>query len=162
MRHPTGAAAALLFLAWSLTACSGTGGGLFERCVPAEGATASTFDLEGSYTGSLDAEGVRLTLVTSPGEIGGKLTVQHWPTGKSFRSELGASFDTTGTWQLEMASASVKHPMVRLYFDPPKPGLPIPDSLDRLSVGIDEKRTFLYDNADPDTCPDFRLQRHQG
>ncbi|MFJ3173857.1 hypothetical protein ACIPJK_24170 [Streptomyces roseus] len=77
------------------------------------------------------------------------------------RSELGPSFSTSGTWELTRPSGSAQHPLLRLYFDPPKPDLPTPDTIDLLSVGIDAKRTFLYDNADPDTCPDFRLQQRR-
>ncbi|MER5728999.1 hypothetical protein ABT084_11815 [Streptomyces sp. NPDC002138] len=154
----TAAGAALAVLCWPLTAC-GLAGGSDERCVPAPATTASTVDLEGSYEGSLDAKDARLTLTTRPGEGGGTLTVQNWPTGDSFRKELGTSFSTTGTWELDQPSAGSPHALLRLHFDPPKPGLPAPDTTDLLSVGIDAKRTFVYADNDPDTCPDFRLQR---
>ncbi|MDJ0382498.1 hypothetical protein [Streptomyces sp. G-G2] len=155
----TAAGAALAALSWSLTAC-GLGSGTLDRCVPAPATTASTADLEGSYAGSLAAEGTRLTLTTRPGESGGTLTVGNWPTGDSFRKELGASFSTTGTWELDQPSAGSQHALLRLHFDPPKPDLPAPDTIDLLSIGIDAKRTFVYADDDPDTCPDFRLQLH--
>ncbi|WP_123517909.1 hypothetical protein [Streptomyces sp. 2132.2] len=118
----------------------------------------STAELEGSYEGSREAAGTRLTLTTRPGQVGGTLTTENWPTGEAFRDELGPSFSTTGTWELTRPSGSAKHPLLRLHFDAPKPELPSPDTIDLLSVGIDAKRTFIYDNADPDTCPAFRLQ----
>ncbi|MFK0253655.1 hypothetical protein [Streptomyces sp. NPDC090445] len=156
MNHRIRATTALLALTWPLTACGGPG--VFEHCVPEESSTASSAELEGSYEGSLDAKGTRLVLKTRPGESGGTLTVENWPTGDSFRNELGPSFSGTGTWQIARPSGSEKSALLRLHFDPPKPDLPTPDTIDLLSIGIDAKRTFLYDNADPDTCPDFRLQ----
>ncbi|WP_412075622.1 hypothetical protein ACLF6K_06830 [Streptomyces xanthophaeus] len=102
--------------------------------------------------------GARLTLTTRPGESGGTLTAENWPTGDSLRKELGTSFNTTGTWELDQPSAGNRHALLRLYFDPPKPDLPTPDTIDLLSIGIDAKRTFIYADDDPDTCPDFRLQ----
>ncbi|ATZ25812.1 hypothetical protein ACFZBM_13945 [Streptomyces lavendulae] len=154
------AAAALTALAWPLTAC-GLSGGPSERCVPAPATSATTADLEGDYEGSLDAKGTRLTLTTRPGEGGGTLAVENWPTGDSFREELGASFSTTGTWELDRPTAGYRHALLRLHFDPPKPDLPAPHTLDLLSIGIDAERTFVYADKDPDTCPDFRLQRRQ-
>ncbi|MET9887401.1 hypothetical protein ABZZ20_30535 [Streptomyces sp. NPDC006430] len=159
MNHRIRAATALIVLTWPLTACGGSdGAGPFERCVPEESATVSTAELDGSYEGSREAAGARLTLTSRPGQVGGTLTAENWPTGDAFRDELGPSFSTTGTWELTRPSGSTKHPLLRLHFDPPKPDLPTPDTIDLLSVGIDAKRTFIYDNADPDTCPDFRLQ----
>ncbi|MET9885217.1 hypothetical protein ABZZ20_19210 [Streptomyces sp. NPDC006430] len=50
--------------------------------------------------------------------------------------------------------------LLRLHFD--KPELLLPgDTLDKLSIGIDGKRTFVYDDRDPDVCPDFRLRLQQ-
>ncbi|MFE5536478.1 hypothetical protein [Streptomyces sp. NPDC056492] len=159
MNHRIRVATALLALTWPLTACGGSGGaGPSERCVPEEAATVSTSELEGGYEGSREAAGTRLTLTSRPGQAGGTLTTENWPTGDAFRDELGPSFSTTGTWELTRPSGSTKHPLLRLHFDPPKPDLPTPDTIDLLSVGIDEQRTFIYDNADPDTCPAFRLQ----
>ncbi|MET9700795.1 hypothetical protein ABZY31_28320 [Streptomyces sp. NPDC006529] len=153
----TAAGAALAALSWPLTAC-GLADGALERCVPAPATTASTADLAGSYEGSRDAKGTRLTLTTRPGGSGGTLTVENWPTGDSFRKELGTSFNTTGTWEIDRPSDGSPHALLRLDFDPPKPGLPAPDTIDMLSIGIDAKRTFIYADDDPDTCPHFRLQ----
>ncbi|MEU8843776.1 hypothetical protein AB0D97_32425 [Streptomyces roseus] len=159
MNHRIRAATALIALTWPLTACGSSGGtGAFERCVPEESASVSTVELEGRYEGSRSAAGARLTLSPRPGQVGGTLTAENWPTGEAFRDELGPSFGTSGTWELTRPSGSTEHTLLRLHFDPPKPDLPTPDTIDLLSVGIDAKRTFLYDNADPNTCPDFRLQ----
>ncbi|MEF2529407.1 MULTISPECIES: hypothetical protein [Streptomyces] len=159
MKHPIRAATALFLLTWPLTACGVSGGdGLFERCVPEEATRANTAELEGSYEGSQEAKGTRLTLTARPGRSGGTLTVENWPTGDSFRDELGPSFSGTGTWEIDHPSGSAKHPLLRLQFDPPKPDMPTPHTIDLLSIGIDAKRTFIYDNKDPDTCPHFRLQ----
>ncbi|MFD3695655.1 hypothetical protein ACFWUZ_05775 [Streptomyces sp. NPDC058646] len=149
--------AALAVLAGSLTAC---GSGAFERCVP-QASTASAAELAGSYEGSLDAEGVRLTLTAAPGQNrGGTLTVENWPTGGFHTSEPGRAFTGSGTWEIDTGRATKGRSLLRLHFEEPELLLP-GDVLDTLSIGIDSERTFLYDDFDPDVCPDFRLKLRQ-
>lgn len=147
--------AALTVLAGSVTAC---GSNAFERCVPEESTTASAAQLVGTYEGSLKAKGVRLALAATPGQnSGGSLTVENWPTGTPYRSEPGEAFTGSGTWEVESGRPPRSRSLLRLHFEQPEPLLP-GDTLDKLSVGIDAERIFVYDNTDPDVCPDFRLK----
>lgn len=156
LSHRTAAAlAALAVLAGSLTAC---GSGAFERCVPEESTTASAAQLVGTYEGSLKAAGVRLTLTATPNQnSGGTLTVENWPTGSFYRSKPGEAFTGSGTWEVESGRPPKSRSLLRLHFEQPELLLP-GDTLDKLSIGVDAERTFVYDNADPDVCPDFRLR----
>ncbi|MEU9377903.1 hypothetical protein AB0D94_29660 [Streptomyces sp. NPDC048255] len=149
------AAAALAVLVGSLTAC---GSDTFERCVPEESTTAGAAQLAGTYEGSLKAEGVRLTLTADPGgKGGGTLSAENWPTGGFHRAELGEAFSGSGTWEVESGQSPNGRSLLRLHFEKPQLFLP-GDTLDKLSIGIDAERTFVYDNSDPDVCPDFRLK----
>ncbi|MBT2454168.1 hypothetical protein [Streptomyces sp. ISL-86] len=150
--------AALAALVGSLTAC---GSDAFERCVPEESTTASAAQLVGTYEGSLTAKGVRLTLTATPGQnAGGTLTAENWPTGNFYRSKLGEAFTGSGTWEVESGRPPNSRSLLRLHFEQPELFLP-GDTLDKLSIGVDAKRIFVYDNPDPDVCPDFRLQLQQ-
>ncbi|MFD8979740.1 hypothetical protein [Streptomyces sp. NPDC059564] len=152
------ATAALAVLIGSLTAC---GSDSSERCVPEASTTASAAQLVGSYAGSLKAEGTRLTLTATPGaNQGGALTAENWPTGSFYRSKLGETFNGSGTWEVEPARSPDGRSLLRLHFDAPELLLP-GDTLDKLSIGIDAERTFVYDDRDPDVCPDFRLRLHK-
>jgi hypothetical protein len=144
---------ALVVLAGTLSAC---GADAFERCVPEESAEAGGADLAGTYEGKRDAEGVRLTLTTVPRQSGGTLSVENWPTGDYYREELGETFDGSGTWEIDPPSGPEKSPLLRLHFDKPK-ALLRGDTVDLLTIAVDSKRTVVYKNDDPDTCPSFRL-----
>ncbi|WP_370413664.1 hypothetical protein [Streptomyces fradiae] len=90
------ALAALVVLVGSLTAC-GSGVGP-ERCVPEASSTAGAAELVGSYDGSLEAEGVRLTLAGTAGAgQGGTMTAENWPTGSFSRSASTASGPSSTT-----------------------------------------------------------------
>ncbi|MER6994808.1 hypothetical protein [Streptomyces sp. NPDC000410] len=144
---------ALAVLAGTLSGC---GSDVFERCVPEKSAAVSSADLDGTYEGRRDAEGVRLTLTPAAGQAGGTLTAENWPTSDYYRDELGDTFDGSGTWAFDAASAPGKDPLLRLNFDKPRDMLP-GDTVDLLTIGVDAKRTVVYKNDDPDTCPSFRL-----
>ncbi|MBT2408483.1 MULTISPECIES: hypothetical protein [unclassified Streptomyces] len=149
------AAAALAVLCGSLTAC---GSDTFERCVPEASTTASAAQLVGTYEGSHEAEGVRLTLTATPGENrGGTLTTENWPTGSFHKSKPGKAFTGSGTWEVEDARASTHRSLLRLQFEDPAE-VTSGDTLDKLSIGIDADRIFVYDDFDPDVCPAFRLE----
>ncbi|MFG2751901.1 hypothetical protein [Streptomyces xanthophaeus] len=148
-------AAALATLVGSLTAC---GSDVMERCVPEASSTVSAAQLAGTYEGSKEADGVRLTLTTTPGgNRGGTLTAENWPTGSFHKSEPGKAFTGSGTWDVEDARSPKGRSYVRLQFEDPTE-VTSGDTLDKLSVGIDAKRTLLYDDFDPDVCPKFRLK----
>ncbi|MER8095951.1 hypothetical protein [Streptomyces goshikiensis] len=150
--------AALTVLVGSLTAC---GSDALERCVPEASTTASAAQLVGTYEGSLEAEGVRLTLTATPGgNRGGTLTAENWPTGNFHKSQPGRAFTGTGTWEVEDARPPKGRSLIRMQFDDPSE-VTSSDTLDKLSIGIDAKRIFVYDDSDPDVCPDFRLKLRQ-
>ncbi|MEU5435500.1 hypothetical protein AB0G73_19270 [Streptomyces sp. NPDC020719] len=144
--------AALAVLAAPLTAC---GSDALQRCVPVAAKSATPGELIGSYKGSYKAEAVRLTLSS-----GGAMKAEKWPTGDYHRSELGDTFNGSGTWEIAPATSSTDRALLRLHFT--KPTLFLKgDTLDKLTIGTDATRTTVYDDADPDVCPDFRLQRQQ-
>ncbi|MEV7729347.1 hypothetical protein AB0P15_32195 [Streptomyces sp. NPDC087917] len=147
-------AAALSLLTFQLTGCGASS--TFERCIPPEATAAGGSELAGTYRGKHDADGVSLTLSLTPGHNGGDLTVENWPTGDYYRAELGATFKGSGTWEIDTPSNPKDHPLVHLYFTQPHDWLS-GDTVDRLSVAMDSTGTVLYENSDPDTCPDFRL-----
>ncbi|PKV86229.1 hypothetical protein [Streptomyces sp. TLI_146] len=151
-RRALGAVAALALLTAPLTAC---GSDALERCVPVAAESATPGELIGRYEGAHEADGVRLTL--SPG---GAMRAEKWPTGDYHRAKLGKTFDGSGTWEIESATASTGRALLRLHFT--KPTLFLQgDTLDKLTIGIDATRTDLYQDTDPDICPDFRLRRHK-
>ncbi|MEU8030322.1 hypothetical protein AB0C13_17025 [Streptomyces sp. NPDC049099] len=49
------------------------------------------------------------------------------------------------------------HARVQLSFTEPRSFLN-GDTLDKLSIATDAKRTYLYEDDDPDVCPKFRLR----
>ncbi|MBD0741430.1 hypothetical protein [Streptomyces sp. CBMA152] len=148
-RRALGAVAALVVLAATLTAC---GSDALKRCVPVPVKSAAPGDLVGRYEGAHEADGVRLTLSS-----GGAMRAEKWPTGDYHRAELGNTFNGSGTWEIEPATASNDRALLRLHFT--KPALFLKgDTLDKLTIGIDSTRTDLYQDFDPDVCPDFRLQ----
>ncbi|GAA0601851.1 hypothetical protein [Streptomyces crystallinus] len=149
VRRALGAVAALAVLPATLTAC---GSDALERCVPAAAESATPGELVGRYEGAHEADGVRLTL--SPG---GAMTAQKWPTGDYHRAELGKAFNGSGTWEIEPATSATHRALLRLHFT--KPALFLQgDTLDKLTIGTDATRTDLYEDFDPDVCPDFRLR----
>lgn len=145
------AAATLCLLAFELTGCGSATG----RCIPPEASAADGSDLAGTYRGKHAAKDVRLTLAPTAGRNGGTLTVENWPTGDYYRSELGDTFKGAGTWDVDTRS-NAGHPLVHLSFTAPHDWMS-GDTIDRLSVAMDTTRTVLYENADPDICPDCRL-----
>ncbi|MFI9777268.1 hypothetical protein ACIHCV_21530 [Streptomyces sp. NPDC051956] len=150
------AGVALAALAGGLFA--GCSSDTFERCVPGKSTEVNSADLEGSYRGSGEADRTTITLKTTPGQFGGTMTVRKWPSSDFPRYGKDQTFDGSGTWQVDKTSDSGKYPMVRLSFDEPD-ALATVNTVDLLSIGVDSKRTALYDEADPDTCPAFRLER---
>ncbi|MFE9799765.1 hypothetical protein ACFYP6_12905 [Streptomyces goshikiensis] len=159
--HTRRSVAALVALAALVGLLSACGSDAFERCVPEESTTASAAQLAGTYEGSFKAKDIRLALTATPGQnTGGTLTVENWPTGSFHRSKLGETFTGSGTWEVEPGRPPNSRSLLRLHFEQPELLLP-GDTLDKLSIGIDTKRTFVYDNSDPDVCPDFRLKLQQ-
>lgn len=149
------ATAALAVVVGLLTGC---GSDSAERCVPEPSTTVSAAQLAGTYVGSREAEGVRLTLSTTPGgNRGGTLTTENWPTGSFHTSKPGRAFTGSGTWEVEDARASTRRSLLRLQFEDPAE-VTSGDTLDKLSIGIDARRIVIYDDTDPDVCPAFRLQ----
>ncbi|WP_125542639.1 hypothetical protein [Streptomyces sp. WAC05292] len=155
-----GGMAALAAVAGLLSGC---GSDAFERCVPEAADTAGAAQLAGTFEGELEAKGVRLTLALTPGTAhGGSFTVENWPTGdSSFHAHLGKAFSGSGTWVVDPAGSGRDRTTLLLDFAEPE-GIMQGDTLDRLSIGIDAKRTFVYDDPDPDVCPDFRLRLRTG
>ncbi|MEU1076089.1 MULTISPECIES: hypothetical protein [unclassified Streptomyces] len=151
-RRALGAVAALVLLAAPLTAC---GSDALERCVPVAADSATPGELIGSYEGAHEADGVRLTL--SPD---GAMRAEKWPTGDYHRATLGATFNGSGTWEVERATGTEDRALLRLHFTKPTMFLK-GDTLDKLTIGIDASRAVLYEDFDPDVCPDFRLQRRK-
>ncbi|MGH4032714.1 hypothetical protein ACQB60_27690 [Actinomycetota bacterium Odt1-20B] len=149
------AGAALTVLAGGLAyACSSDA---FERCVPEKSKQVNSTELEGSYRGTLKAAGTRITLKTSPGRFGGTMTVRNWPRHGFPNYSKGSTFDDSGTWHVDTTTDD--YPMVQLYFDKPDEPLTPHDKVERLSIGVNAKRSILYDDPDPDVCPDFLLTR---
>lgn len=148
-RRALGAVAALAVLTATLTAC---GSDTLQRCVPVAAKSATPGELIGLYEGAHEAEGVRLTLSS-----GGAMRAEKWPTGDYHRAELGDTFNGSGTWEIEQATASHDRALLRLHFTRPTQFLK-GDTLDKLTIGIDANRTDLYEDFDPDVCPDFRLR----
>ncbi len=145
-------------LVGSLTAC---GSDAFERCVPKASATVSAAQLIGAYEGSREAEGVRLTLAAAPGgNRGGTFTAENWPTGSFHKSPPGKAFTGSGSWAVQDALPPKGRSLLRLQFDDPAE-VTTGATLDKLSIGIDAKRIFVYDDTDPDVCPAFRLKLRQ-
>ncbi|OEJ22274.1 hypothetical protein BGK67_32380 [Streptomyces subrutilus] len=126
--------------------------------MPEPSTTASAAQLVGTYVGSREADGVRLTLTATPGgNRGGTLTAENWPTGNFHTSQPGKAFTGSGTWEVEDPRPPTRRSLLRLQFEDPAE-VTSGDTLDKLSIGIDAQRIFVYDDVDPDVCPAFRLQ----
>ncbi|MFI8252004.1 hypothetical protein [Streptomyces filamentosus] len=154
-------AAAVLTLLFCLPGCSSASTAV-EACMGQQAVGATSGELAGTYRGEGDAEGVTLTLRASPTVPGsGTVTVHDWPTGDWYRSELGDTFDGSGTWSVVQGGATAtEFARLSLSFTAPKPLLD-GDTLDSLSIAETDGRISLYTQDDPDVCPAFRL-RHQG
>ncbi|MFJ4322332.1 hypothetical protein ACIP3A_04320 [Streptomyces tricolor] len=150
------AAAAALGLLAPLAACSSASTAV-EACMAQQAVSATSGEVEGTYLGEGDAEGVKLTLKASDTRTGGTVTVHHWPTGDWYESELGETFDGSGTWDVEGGTRPGDHARVHLSFTAPELFLR-GYTLDMLSVATDAERTYLYEDDDPDVCPAFRLR----
>ncbi|MFI1338244.1 hypothetical protein ACH4U7_50950 [Streptomyces sp. NPDC020845] len=71
--------------------------------------------------------------------------------------ESSGTFDGSGSWEYEPRSG-VKGMQIRLDFDEgPQPGKPAPISF--LVVGGDSGRPALFDDVDPDVCPDIVMKK---
>jgi hypothetical protein len=156
------AAAAVLALLTCLPACSSASTAV-EGCMGKQAVGATSGALAGTYRGEGDAEGVTLTLKASESEPGsGTVTVHDWPTGDWHRSELGETFDGSGTWSVVQGGTSAtKFAHLSLSFTAPERFLE-GDTLDSLSIAEGDGRTFLYAEDDPDVCPAFRLRLQGG
>jgi hypothetical protein len=149
-------AAAVLALLSPLTSCSSASTAV-EACMGKQAASATTGEVEGTYVGEADAKGVKITLKASGTDTGGTVTVRDWPTGDWYRSELGETFDGSGTWDVEGGYEAGDQARVHLSFTEPE--LFLRDyTVDMLSVATDSERTYLYEDDDPDVCPKFRLR----
>ncbi|QHA05207.1 hypothetical protein GQF42_19615 [Streptomyces broussonetiae] len=128
-----------------------------EACMAKQATSVGSVDLTGTYTGEGDAKAVTLTLRPPVGRSGGSVTVRNWPTGDWYRSELGDTFNGSGTWDVDYSGGSGKPPHVSLSLTSPRLFLN-DDTLDKLSIAEGSGRTYLYENDDPDVCPKFRLK----
>ncbi|WP_225632017.1 hypothetical protein [Streptomyces solaniscabiei] len=156
------AAAAVLALLTCLPGCSSAPTGV-EACMGKQAVGATSGQLAGTYRGEDDAGGVTLTLKASQDEPGsGTVTVHDWPTGDWYRSELGETFDGTGTWAVVQGGTSAtEFARLSLSFTAPQRFLK-GDTLDALSIAEGDGHTHLYADDDPDACPAFRLERQGG
>ncbi|MDN3260130.1 hypothetical protein QWJ26_09980 [Streptomyces sp. CSDS2] len=150
-------AAAVLALLSPLSGCSSASTAV-EACMGKQAVSATTGELEGTYTGEAHAKGVEITLKASDTGTGGTVTVRNWPTGSWYRSELGPTFDGSGTWDVLSGAGSDDYGQVKLSFTEPERFLQ-DDTLDSLSIAKDSERLYLYEDDDPDVCPTFRLRR---
>jgi hypothetical protein len=134
-----------------------------EGCMGKQAVGATSGQLAGTYRGEGDAEGVTLTLKASKSAPdGGTVTVHDWPTGDWYRSELGETFDGSGTWSvLQGGTSATEFAHLSLSFTAPKRFLD-GDTLDSLSIAQGDGRTYLYADDDPDICPAFRLRPQDG
>ncbi|WP_225838131.1 hypothetical protein [Streptomyces sp. NK08204] len=152
-------AVAVPALLYPLAGCSSAATAV-EACMGKQATSVSSVDLTGTYAGEGRARGATITLTSTDGKPGGRVTVHHWPTGSYYRGELGGTFDGSGTWELQHGASAGGHPQVGLSLTEPRFFLP-GDTLDTLSIAGDGKRTYLYQEDDPDTCPAFRVRlRH--
>lgn len=150
-------AATALALLSPLASCSSASTAV-EACMGKQAVSATTGELEGTYTGEAHAKGVKITLKASDTGTGGTVTVRNWPTGSWYKSELGATFDGSGTWDVLSGTGSDEYGHVQLSFTEPERFLQ-DDTLDSLSIAKDSQRIYLYEDDDPDVCPTFRLRR---
>ncbi|MEU7557040.1 hypothetical protein [Streptomyces eurythermus] len=150
-------AAAALVLLSPLAGCSSAATAV-EACMGKQALSATSGELAGTYVGEAHAKGVTLTLEASDDSTGGKVTVRNWPTGSWYRSELGSTFDGSGTWDVLSGTGSDEYGHVQLSFTEPERFLQ-DDTLDSLSIAKDSQRMYLYEDDDPDVCPTFRLRR---
>ncbi|MFF9022383.1 hypothetical protein [Streptomyces eurythermus] len=150
-------AATVLALLSPLASCSSASTAV-EACMGKQAVSATTGELEGTYTGEAHAKGVEITLKASDTGTGGTVTVRDWPTGAWYKSELGETFDGSGTWDVEGGHRPGDHAQVHLSFTEPE--LFLRDyTVDMLSIAEDSQRMYLYEDYDPDVCPTFRLRR---
>ncbi|MYR44326.1 hypothetical protein [Streptomyces sp. SID5910] len=152
------AAAAVLALLTCLPGCSSAPTSV-EACMGKQAVGATPGQLAGTYRGEGDAKGVTLTLKASQGKPGsGTVTVHDWPTGDWYRSELGETFDGSGTWSVVQGGTSATE-FARLTLDLTTPKRFLEgDTLDSLAIAEGDGRTYLYTDDDPDVCPAFRLR----
>ncbi|MGW0766574.1 hypothetical protein [Streptomyces sp. NPDC002676] len=155
-RHHVVTAAAALALLSPLAACSSASTAV-EACMGKQATSVSSVDLTGTYAGEDKAKGATITLTSTDGKPGGRVTVRHWPSGNWHKDKLGATFDGSGTWEVQEGASTGGHPQVGLSFTAPDFFLP-DDTIDTLSIARDGKKTYLYQDDDPDTCPTFRLR----
>jgi hypothetical protein len=134
-----------------------------EACMGERAVGAASGQLAGTYRGEGDAQGVTLTLKASGSEPGGgTVTVHGWPTGDWHRSELGETFDGSGTWSVVRGGTpATGFAHLSLSFTAPQRFLG-GDTLDTLSIAEGDGRTHLYADDDPDVCPAFRLRLQDG
>lgn len=161
-RVRTPEATAVLALLTFLPGCSSATTPV-EGCMGKQAVGATSGQLAGTYQGEGDAKGVTLTRKASENKPGsGTVTVHDWRTGDWYRSELGESFDGSGTWSVVQGGTSAtEFARLSLSFTAPERFLE-GDTLDSLSIAQSDGRTFLYADDDPDVCPAFRLRLQGG
>ncbi|MEU3828296.1 hypothetical protein [Streptomyces sp. SID161] len=150
-------AAAVLGLLTPLAACSSASTAV-EACMARQAESATSGEVAGTYRGEAQAKGATITLRASDSGTGGTVTVHDWPTGDWYRSELGDTFDGSGTWDVAGGYGAGDPGQVRLSFTAPELFLR-GYTVDSLSIAADSERTYLYEDDDPDVCPAFRLRR---
>jgi hypothetical protein len=150
-------AVAALGLLLPLGACASASTAV-EACMAKQATSVSSVDLTGTYTGEDEAKAVTMTLKPAGGRSGGTVTVHNWPTGDWYKSELGDTFNGSGTWQVDYSGGPGDPPQVGLSFTEPRLFLD-GYTIDKLSIAMDSTRTYLYKNDDPDACPAFRLKK---
>jgi hypothetical protein len=112
----------------------------------------------GLHGGAGGRRGLRATRRHLPGPV----TVHGWPAGDWHRSELGETFDGSGTWSVVRGGTpATGFAHLSLSFTAPERFLG-GDTLDTLSIAEGDGRTHLYADDDPDVCPAFRLRLQDG
>ncbi|MGR3931671.1 hypothetical protein [Streptomyces sp. BRA346] len=128
---------------------------------PKAASGVSAADLSGRYAGT---GGMRVDLTYHrPGTAAAQdaqadFQVRNWRYRDYEHGDdsLG-SFDGSGTWEYEPRSG-IKGMQIRLDFDNgPEPGNP--DPITFLTVGGDSAHPVLFDDVDPDVCPDIVMTK---
>ncbi|MGK5627763.1 hypothetical protein [Streptomyces sp. URMC 123] len=105
--------------------------------------------LVGDYTGS---GGMRITLHPST------FSVENWPSGDiGFHGADSRLPSGSGRWSMDTYAGSDEK-LLRLSFEG-GPGAAEPKPLQFLAVGGDRGHRVLFDDEDPDVCPDTVLTR---
>ncbi|WP_431043499.1 hypothetical protein ACQUSR_17450 [Streptomyces sp. P1-3] len=131
-------------------------GGKPSHGCPRPASDVSVSALDGEYTGP-DGMRIRLAYHRSGPDSGVNLWVENWRySGYEHGDDSLGSFDGSGYWDYEPRSG-VDGMQIRLSFTEGPEGNPDPISF--LTVGGDSEHPVLFDDVDPDVCPDIVLTK---